>query len=265
MLEVVPTAEHPTSRSFVKLFEHADVEASGRAQTTRIGPRTARQEAAMARKKSGIPRKQRPKETTVAAHLPMAPAELQPHVATMCKELGADQRFGALKPQVDETVTDNGKLASAIQEAKNGGTVEQEALVEADKTVRDDIKALVPGVQKTLRGLPPDQVPGILAAILMHASHVGERPPKPPLAAKDVKGAPAGTALLVALAIAGTLYYEYDWSADQTTWTPAGKSGKARFTVAGLASGKQYWFRVTAFLRDGTSQQHVTGAPFIVR
>jgi hypothetical protein len=41
--------------------------------------------------------------------------------------------------------------------------------------------------------------------------------------------------------------------------------GKARFTVAGLAPGKPSWFRVTAFLRDGTSQQHVTGAPLIVR
>jgi hypothetical protein len=219
----------------------------------------------MPRKKSGIPRKQRPKETTVAAHLPKPPAELQPHVVTMCTAPGNNPQFAALKPQVDETLTDNGKLATAIQEAKNGGTVEQEALVEADKTVRDDVKALVPCVQKILRGLPPDQVPGILAAILMYASHVGERPPKPPLAAKDVKGAPTGTALLVALAIAGTLYYEYDWSTDQTTWTPAGKSGKTRFTIAGLAAGKQYWFRVTAFLRDGTSQQHVTGTPFIVR
>jgi hypothetical protein len=231
----------------------------------RIEPRRAPQEAAMPRKKSGIPRKQKPKETTVAAHLPRSSVELQPHVATMCTGLGNDPQFAPLKPQVDETVTDNGKLASAIQKAKTGGTVEQEALVEADKTVRDDVKALVPGVQKILRGLPPDQVPGILAAILMYASHAGERPPKPPLAAKDVKGAPPGTALLVALAVAGTLYYEYDWSADQTNWTFAGKSAKSRFTVAGLAPGKQYWFRVTAFLRDGTSQQHVTSTPFIVR
>jgi hypothetical protein len=219
----------------------------------------------MPRKKSGIPRKQRPKDTSVAAHLPITPDELQPHVATTCTALSADTRFAALKPQVDTTVTDNGTLATALQAAKNGGPVALEALVEADKAVRDDVKALVPGVQKILRGLPPDAVPGILAAILMYASHVGERPPKPPLAAKDVKGAAAGTALLVALAIASTLYYEYEWSLDQTTWTFAGKGGTTRFTITGLTPGKAYWFRVTAFLRDGTSQQHITGAPFIVR
>jgi hypothetical protein len=32
-----------------------------------------------------------------------------------------------------------------------------------------------------------------------------------------------------------------------------------------LDASQAYWFRVTAFLRDRTSQQHISGAPFIVR
>jgi hypothetical protein len=51
----------------------------------------------------------------------------------------------------------------------------------------------------------------------------------------------------------------------QTNWTFGGKSGKSRLTITGLTPGKQYWFRVTAFLRDGTTRQHVTSEPFIVR
>jgi hypothetical protein len=106
----------------------------------------------------------------------------------------------------------------------------------------------------------------ILSTILLFQSHIGERPPKAAIAAQDPKGGASGSVLLVALAIASVLYYEYDWSTDQITWVAAGKSGKTRFLVQGLTPGKLYWFRVSAFLRDGTMTQPVVIAkPHMVR
>jgi hypothetical protein len=38
---------------------------------------------------------------------------------------------------------------------------------------------------------------------------------------------------------------------DQTTWT-TGTSHKVGLLITGLTSGKKYWFRVKAYLRDDT-------------
>ncbi len=131
--------------------------------------------------------------------------------------------------------------------------------------MRQDIHDITRSVTKILRALSPDQVPPILAAILLYESKLGQRPPKPPLEAQDPKAGPSGTVLLVALAVAGALYYEYDWSTDQINWTLGGRLGQTRFTIAGLTPAKQYWFRVTAFMRDGTPVQPVVIGPHIVR
>jgi len=220
----------------------------------------------MPRKSSGIPTQEEPKPLTLAGLLPNTPEALQPHVATMLAALATDKdHFTPIAADVASAQTDNGKLGDAIQAAKNGGEPEKQAMLAAERKVRQDVRELVPQVQGILRALPPDQVPAILANILLFQSHVGERPPKPPLAAKDPKPALPGSVLLVALAIAGALTYDYECSTDQTTWTFGGKSGKAHFTVTGLTPGKQYWFRVTAFLRDGTTTQPIVCGPHIVR
>ena len=220
----------------------------------------------MPRKKSGIPVQQEPKPLTLAAHLPGTPEELQPHVATMLGAIAADtSHFAPIASDVTNGQADNGKLATTIQAAKNGGEPEKQAMLAADNVVRQDVREIVPKVQGILRKLPPALVPGILANILLFQSHVGERPPKVPLDAKDPKPAVSGSVLLVALAIAGALTYGYEWSPDQSNWTMGGKSGKARFIIEGLTPGKQYWFRMTAFLRDGTTTQPVFAGPHIVR
>jgi hypothetical protein len=220
----------------------------------------------MPRRKSGVSKQEEPKPLTLAAHLPGTPEELQPRVATMTTELAADKRFAALAPEVTQTQTDNTALGNAIVAATNGGEIETRAVSKADTQVRQDVRELVPKVQGILRGLAPAEVPGILATLLLYQSHIGQRPPKAAIAAQDPKGGASWSVLLVALAIAGALYYEYDWSTDQATWVAAGKSGKSRFLVQGLTPGKQYWFRVSAFLRDGTTTQPVVIAkPFIVR
>ena len=173
--------------------------------------------------------------------------------------------FAPLAQDVTDAQTDNGKLGDTIQAEKNGGEAEKQAMLAAEKVVRQDVREIVPMVQGILRNVPPDQVPAILANILMFQSHVGERPPKAPLAADDPEGGRSGSVLLVALAILGALTYEYEWSANQVTWTVGRKSGKTRFILAGLTPGKQYWFRMTAFLRDGTTTQPVFAGPHIVR
>jgi len=221
----------------------------------------------MPRKKSGIPTQEEPKPLTLASHLPDMPFELQPHVATMLAALAADtNHFAPLASDVTKGQGDNGKLATAIQDAKNGGESEKQTMLAADRLVRQDVRELVPRIQGILRGVAPDLVPGILANILLFQSHVGTRQPKAPLAAVDPpKGTPPGAVLLIALAIAGALTYDYDWSTDQVNWTAGGRSAKARFIIEGLTPGKQYWFRVSAFLRDETTTTPIVCGPHIVR
>jgi hypothetical protein len=221
----------------------------------------------MPRKSSGIPTQEEPKPLTLAAHLPDTSAELQPHVAAMLSALAADTaHFAPIASDVTKGQTDNGTLGTAIQQAKTGGEAEKQAVHAADKVVRQDVREIVPKVQGILRNVSPDLVPGILANILLYQSHIGERPPKAPFEAKDPpKGSPPGMVLLVALAIPGALTYDYEVSTDQITWTLGVKSGKSRVTLSGLIPAKQYWFRVSAFLRDGTTTQPIVSQPHIVR
>jgi hypothetical protein len=123
------------------------------------------------------------------------------------------------------------------------------------------MRELKPLVQGILRGLPPDQVPAILATILMPQSKVGRRRPQPPL--KFGQG-PSGSALLRALKILGALVYDWEVSGDGTTWSVFGRTHKPHVTITGLTPGKQYWFRVSAFKVDDTTTPHLTIGPLIV-
>jgi hypothetical protein len=53
-------------------------------------------------------------------------------------------------------------------------------------------------------------------------------------------------------------------SVDGTNWTLSGRSSKQHLTIIGLTPGKQYWFRVSAFLRDDTTSPPVVIGPFFV-
>jgi hypothetical protein len=214
------------------------------------------------RKKIGAPPPPKPQHTTIAMHLPEHPVDLQAHVGTVLDELDKDKsHFQALSPQIAQAKTDNGKLLGAIGAANNGGPIEHGAMLAAAETVKQDMRQLKPLVQGVLRTLPPDQVPAILATILMSQSKVGTRHPQPPL--KFGQG-PSGNALLQALKILDALVYEWEVSGDGTTWSVFGRTSKPHVTITGLAPGKPYWFRVSAFKRDDTTTPHVTIGPFIV-
>jgi len=81
----------------------------------------------------------------------------------------------------------------------------------------------------------------------------GTRKPKPPLA---VKQRMSGTVTVAALAILNALTYDWEWSVDQATWATT-TTGAANATLTGLTPGKTYYFRVRAFLRDGTETAYV--------
>jgi hypothetical protein len=213
------------------------------------------------RKKIGATKPPRAKQPTVAMHLPENPVDLEPHVATSLDELGKDQRFAALAPQITKAKTDNGTLATAIQAATNGGPLEHSDMLLAAEMVREDMRELKPLVQGVLRTLPPDQVPAILATILMSQSKVGTRHTQPPL--RTTQG-PSGSVLLKTLRIVAALVYFWEVSSDGTNWTLFQKSSKPHTTATNLTAGKQYWFRVSAFLRDDTTTPYVAIGPFMV-
>ncbi len=115
--------------------------------------------------------------------------------------------------------------------------------------------------QKVLRALPVEQVPPILASVLLYASRTGKKGPKPPIQAK--RAATSGSAIVILLAMAQALTYTYEWSADLVTWQSL-TAGRTRVTIAGLTPGKLYWFRARAFLRDGTTTDTVGLVDLIV-
>jgi hypothetical protein len=215
----------------------------------------------MRRKKIGAQKPPQPQHTTVALDLPASPVELQPHVATMLTELGNDQRFSSLATQIAQAKTDNGNLLIAIGAATNGGTIEHGKMLAAAEAVRQDMRTLRPLVQGVLRTLPPDQVPAILATLLMQQSKVGTRHPQPPL--RFTQG-PSGSALLKTLRILAAVVYYWETSVDGANFTVYGKSHKPHVTVAGLTPGKQYWFRVSSFLRDDTTSPYLVIGPFMM-
>jgi hypothetical protein len=214
------------------------------------------------RKKIGAPTPPRPRQTILALELPEHPVDLQAHVAPMLDTLDNDKtHFLALAPQIAQAKTDNANLLTAIGVASTGGPVEHRKMLDAAETVRQDMRELKPLVQGILRKLPPDQVPAILAAILMHQSKIGTRHPQPPL--KFDQG-PSGSALLRAAKILLALVYDWEMNLDGTTFTLFGKTHKPHVTITGLTPGKQYWFRVSAFTRDDITTPYVTIGPFMM-
>jgi hypothetical protein len=216
-------------------------------------------------KKSGSApkRRPRPKRTNVATHLPRAPRSLFTHCGASWAAVKADTgHFPSPFPPASQIEGNLGTLGTALQEAEGGDAAATASVVAADAKVREDFRQLKAYVQGVLQGLPPEEVAPVLASILMFESKVGTKKPKPPL---GVQQGASGSVILDALAVPGALIYEWEQGLDQASFTPAGRTGQARLAVAGLTPGKQYWFRFSAFLRDGTTTDHVVAGPFMVK
>jgi hypothetical protein len=221
----------------------------------------AREEGAMPRRASGVPRKRPPRPLTITENLPEDDRQLYDHCNagwTAAKE--DTQHFPSL-PNVAAMDQGLKNLRSTLDAAPNGGTVEKEAVKTAATVVRSLWGQFAAYAETALRSLPVEATPPILASVMLYKSNRGRHKPKPPLAAKH--GATSGTAIVTALAILRALTYTFEWSSDQVNWS-AQTTGKAKIALSGLTPGKTYWFRVRAFLRDGTTTDYVPAVSLIV-
>jgi hypothetical protein len=208
----------------------------------------------MARRATGAPKKKPARPLNVAERLPSDDQELYNHCEAGWTAMQADTAHFAsppFGPAMDAALTG---LSKALAAAPNGGPVEKEAVKTAATTLRGVWHQYAKYAQSVLRTLPVEATPPILVNLMLYKSNAGAHKPKPPLAAKQ--GTPSGTVKLVALAILDALTYGFEWSTDQVNWSTQ-TTGKTRLTVAGLTPGKTYWFRVRAFLRDGTTTDYV--------
>ncbi len=220
----------------------------------------------MPRKKSGVPKQKAPRLLNIATHLPDDEQELLTHCNVSLAAVEKDTaHFATVIPAATASLTPLlGALGTAITNAEGGGPTETAVLKAAAEQVRQSYNLMAKSIQPILRQLPPEQVPAILANILMYASNVGVRPPKKPFQVEQPMDWPSGSVLLVALAVAGALTYGFEASLDQVTWTVQ-TSGKSRATMVGLTPGKLYYFRFRAFLRDDTQTAYSTVFGLIVR
>ena len=215
----------------------------------------------MARKASGVPKPRPPSPLNIAQHLPANDAQLYEHCEAGWSTMKADTAHFTAPPSGPDMDTALTNLAAALKAEPNGGPIDTAAVKAAATAVCDLWGQIAKYAQKALRTLPVEQVPPILANVLLYESQTGRRKPKPPLAAKH--GATSGNAIVTALAILSALTYGFEWSVDQVTWSSM-TSGKTRVTIGGLTPGKTYWFRVRAFLRDGTMTDYVPSVSLIV-
>jgi hypothetical protein len=205
----------------------------------------------MPRKKSGVPKEKPPKELTLAAHLPKDPAALLAHCTAGSSYIyNTPATFPTPNPPASQVNAALAALSSALTSAPGGSDAQKQAVRAAAKKVRGLWGLLVPYVESVLRTQNAADVPTILASCLMYVSNIGNRNPKAPLAAEHT--GTSGSVKLIALAIADALTYDWQWSLDQQNWSTS-RSGESQTVISGLIPGKQYWFRVTAFLRGNTT------------
>ena len=215
----------------------------------------------MARKASGMPNENAPTPLIIAEHLPRDPADLYNHVDAGWTAMKADTTHFPSPPATGEMDTAVTNLGLALKAGPNGAPTDTAAVTAAATAVRELWGLNARYAQKVLRTLPVEQVPPILANVMLYASQQGKKPPKPPIQAK--RAATSGSAVVILLAVAQTLIYTYEWSLDQVTWQSL-TTGHTRVTFPGLVPGKLYWFRARAFLRNGTTTDPVGLVDLIV-
>ncbi len=215
----------------------------------------------MTRKASGVPQEKPPTPLIIAEHLPADPAALGYHVGAGWAAMKLDTAHFPAPPETATLDTALTNLGNALNAVPNGGKTETATVKATATVVRELWGSNARYAQKVLRTLPVEQVPPILANVLLYRSQTGKKKPKPPIQAK--RGATSGSALVILLAVARKLTYTYQWSADQITWQSL-TAGRTRVTITGLMPGKLYWFRAVAFLQDGTTTDPVGLVELIV-
>jgi len=202
-----------------------------------------------------------PHPLNVATHLPTDDEQLFTHCSAGWTAMKADTGHFPSPPMASQLDAALKALGDALTTAPNGGPVDRAAVKTAAAKVRGLWAQLAKYAQTVLRAIPVEDTPPILADVLLYKSASGAHKPKPPLSASH--GATSGTVVVTALAIVHALTYGFEWSVDQMTWSTT-TVGQARTTLTGLTPAKVYWFRVRAFLRDGTTTDYVHPVSLVV-
>jgi hypothetical protein len=153
-------------------------------------------------------------------------------------------------PSVASLAAQASAMAQANARARGGGPG-----VVADRNARraqleGDIDHLVDHVRGVIRTQAVD--PATATAMILSAGlsiRKSGKAPKPPLAAKH--GSVSGEVKLMALAVAHTAMYFWEYSLDQLTWTSLPSTLRCKTTVADLVPGQLYFFRFRAHTWKG--------------
>jgi hypothetical protein len=154
-------------------------------------------------------------------------------------------------------------LDSALASLEDGVAGAQAAVETAAREVRHNYGLLAGYVGSIARTMPPAQGAALIESVLMYVSAVGKRAPKGPLSVKE--GPTVGVVLFIAAAIPDAVQYTYEYSVDNLSWTVGVQAAKTRASLSGLTAGKPYYFRMVAFLRNGTTTNPTPTVEFTVR
>jgi hypothetical protein len=215
----------------------------------------------MPRNATRAPKPKPPRPLNVATRMSQDDAQLYNDCSAGWAGVKADPTHFPSPPAAAEMDASLTALGSALKDVGTGGPAEKEAVRTAATKVRGLWGQIANYVEACLRKIPIEETPPILANVKMYRSRAGAHKPKPPLRAKH--GPVSGSAILDALAIVHALTYAWEWSTDQQTWQTT-TTGKTRAKVYGLTPGKLYWFRVRAFLRDGTTTDWVASVDLMM-
>jgi hypothetical protein len=198
------------------------------------------------------PKNKPPKAPRIAMRLPADLYMLHPRCVAIWDAVKADQaHFPSPYPPPAEIEADLDALALALKAAVGGSTSDTAALKVAADKVRQTFALLGAYIESVVRSGPIEDAPAIIANVLLYASNVGKRSPKPELEARD--GDSAGQVVLIAHAVPQVVAYFWDFSLDQVAWTQGSQTAQANCTLASLTPGRMYYFRFRVLKRDGTT------------
>jgi hypothetical protein len=194
------------------------------------------------------------KSPHLAANLPEQPKDLFNHCTASWNGLEpltvAGAIFAGIVPTPPTIVATLKAVGDALPLAEAGDAVPVANLRTAADTLHATWVLVTSFCENALRNVPIAQIPAILAQIQMTASGTGlHRPPKPPIAAKQLA---SGVVRIDVLALLGVVAYFYELSVDQVTWVPGIQTGRSDGTLSGLKPGTLYYFRFKCLKMDDT-------------
>ncbi len=117
------------------------------------------------------------------------------------------------------------------------------------KKVMEDLNQYRAYVQRVVdNDTPPAAATGLIESAFMSVKKV----PKRQTPELSVKNAEVSGKVKLAAKVAGTpAVYSFEYSVDQSSWTPLPNTMRSRTEVSGLTSACTYYFRFRTFTRDG--------------